>query len=264
MSLIRSRDAALSYEEYGAGRSLVLLPGLFGTVDTEWRRFLPDLARQRHIIAADLRGHGKSNNPSGRLNLPLLAEDLHVLLETLQIEKAALCGLEWGGTAGLLFGLAHPDRITALIMHGGRLSWSPTQAEAWRSSWNPDRILAEDPGRAADLLSAHSPGNGPDGWRRLLGAAGGILRSPPLLDPPGIRLRSVPFPVLVSACSGEDPAVLDDSRRAASLIPRGSFALLEGCQHRFGTVRKEPFLRTVLAFLEEAEEGAAAGGEETP
>jgi pimeloyl-ACP methyl ester carboxylesterase len=130
MSLILSKDAALYYEEYGSGESLILVHDFLGSLETEWRRFIPMFARHFHTIAFDLRGHGKTNNPSGKLHLKTLVDDLHVLYDTLQIEQANICGNGFGGYIALAYGLQHPGRVRGLIMHGTRFFWNDVSTRA--------------------------------------------------------------------------------------------------------------------------------------
>ena len=48
---------------YGQGEPLVLLHGYTGS-SGDWELFLPDLAKEYRLIIPDLRGHGRSTNPS--------------------------------------------------------------------------------------------------------------------------------------------------------------------------------------------------------
>ena len=51
------------YATYGQGDPMLLLHGFNGS-HTVWREFIPELSQRFKIIAPDLRGHGRSTNPS--------------------------------------------------------------------------------------------------------------------------------------------------------------------------------------------------------
>lgn len=84
MAYGRSGDAVVYYEEYGGGPTLILLPGLLGTIDSTRRRFVPDLAAAFHVLVADLRGHGRTNNPAGVLTEVHTPADCRHPIQSLQ------------------------------------------------------------------------------------------------------------------------------------------------------------------------------------
>src|SRR5262245_54224645 len=138
MPYFKSRDATIYYEEHGSGEPLIVLPGLLGTIESHWRRFLPLLSKTFHTIAVDLRGHGRSNNPSKEFTLPVLVDDLHALFAELQFSSAHVCGYSLGGYVGLDYGLSHPSKIDGLIMHGTKFYWTEADVEKIRYGLNPD------------------------------------------------------------------------------------------------------------------------------
>src|SRR5215813_12623030 len=46
------------YEVYGNGEPLVLLHGAFYTIDMNWGQLIPELAKNRKVIAIEMQGHG--------------------------------------------------------------------------------------------------------------------------------------------------------------------------------------------------------------
>jgi len=57
-------DIEMYYEEYGAGKPLVLLHG-FGGCAKNWHPFAAELSARHRLLIVDLRGHGHSTNPEG-------------------------------------------------------------------------------------------------------------------------------------------------------------------------------------------------------
>jgi pimeloyl-ACP methyl ester carboxylesterase len=107
----------VSFRESGdpAGPAAVLLHGGSSSGAT-WDRLAADLvAAGRHVIAADLRGHGGSSRTR---NYPLAgyADDIRGLLDGLGIGSAALVGHSLGGYAASVLAQREPDRITRLVL----------------------------------------------------------------------------------------------------------------------------------------------------
>ena len=59
-------------------------------------------------------------------------------------ERAAIMGISEGGPMGILFAAVHPDRTSALILHGVSPKFSASAD--WEWGWSPDevRVLLAD------------------------------------------------------------------------------------------------------------------------
>jgi class 3 adenylate cyclase len=73
--------------------------------------------------------------------LELRIDDVRAVMDAAASERAALFGISEGGPMGVLFAATHPDRVTALVLHGamGRTTEAPdypwaSPAEALRES----------------------------------------------------------------------------------------------------------------------------------
>jgi pimeloyl-ACP methyl ester carboxylesterase len=249
MSYILSADATVYYEEYGTGEPLVLIPGLLGSVETHWRRFIPEYAKHFHTIAVDLRGHGRTNNPSRRLPLLQCADDLRVLLDTLQVEQALLCGYSFGGYVALAYTLRHSDKVHGLVMHGMKFYWNEQSVAAMAGGLDPEAVAATVPEWAAALEKDHLPGNGPDGWRDLMHAARPLLRS---LTSDGIGeddLTHLGCPALVTVCDGDEMVPRQEAERLTSALPAGRLHVFERCTQALQSMPKQPFVDVTTKFF---------------
>ena len=253
MAFILSKDAAIYYEEYGSGETLILLPGLLGTVESHWRRFIPEFARHFHVIAVDLRGHGKTNNPSGKLGIGAFVEDLHTLFDSLQIEQASLCGYSLGGYIGLAYGLRNPGKVHALIMHGTKFFWTEVAVEAAVKDFDPAVIMQKVPTWGEALQRDHEPGNGIDGWKRLLKTSGEFIESMQHNGLSHENLSRAVFPVTVSVGDSDEMIPREEAERLVSLLPNASLHIMENTKHPMQSMQKAPFVEIALSFF-----GAAA------
>ena len=55
--------ARIYYEDHGSGEPLLLLHN-FGSTASQWKTYIDDWAPRYRVIAWDMRGHGRSTNPS--------------------------------------------------------------------------------------------------------------------------------------------------------------------------------------------------------
>jgi pimeloyl-ACP methyl ester carboxylesterase len=249
MSFIRSKDATLYLEEYGSGEPLVLLPGLLGTIESHWRRFIPALARYFHVIAVDVRGHGRTNNPGGVLRLHTLVGDLYALYEALELEAASICGYSLGGYIGLAFGIQHPGRVRALMMHATKFYWTPDAVAATVGDLDPERIRAHAPHRAAQLQADHAF-NGENGWEALMVSAREFVTTLPHEGLSEQSLSLARFPVCVSLGDRDEMIARDEAERIASLLPDARLDILPETRHAIQRLQTSLFIEHALAFFQ--------------
>jgi len=81
-----------------------------------WNRQLDKLGESFRVIAYDVRGHGNSYFGTDDFSIELFAKDLLSLMDVLEIEKTALCGLSMGGYIALKAMENHPHRFNSLIL----------------------------------------------------------------------------------------------------------------------------------------------------
>ena len=121
----------LSYEEEGQGIPLMLVHG-FPLNRSIWYPLIPLLKDKARLILPDLRGHGQSPAPEGTYAMRLLAEDLHALLDKLEIDKVILAGHSMGGYASLAFAQAYPNRLAGLAMIASQAAADAPERRAGR------------------------------------------------------------------------------------------------------------------------------------
>jgi pimeloyl-ACP methyl ester carboxylesterase len=83
------------YEIHGAGEPLVLLHGGTGA-GVNWGLIFKNAPVGYRLIIPDLRGHGRSTNPSGGFTFRQSALDVFAMLDHLGIEKFKASGMSLG------------------------------------------------------------------------------------------------------------------------------------------------------------------------
>ncbi len=125
---IKINNMEMYYEEYGAGKPLLLLHG-FGGCTQNWHPFIAKLSEQHRLIVVDLRGHGHSTNPENTFTHREAANDVFLLLEKLGIDHFSAMGMSTGGMTLLHMATSQPVRIRSLILIS-TTSYFPDQARA--------------------------------------------------------------------------------------------------------------------------------------
>lgn len=123
--------ARLYAEEAGEGEAITMLHGFL--VDSgQWDAEFAELATTHHVLRYDARGFGRSTIEPGNY---AHHEDLAAVLDARGIERTALLACSGGAATALDFTLAHPERVSALILVGagywGRFAESTPAARAF-------------------------------------------------------------------------------------------------------------------------------------
>jgi pimeloyl-ACP methyl ester carboxylesterase len=69
-------------------------------------------------IAVDTPGYGLSDPPSTLPTIAGFADNLIAVLDYLKIQKAVVAGHHTGASVATAFAVRHPDRVSAVILHG--------------------------------------------------------------------------------------------------------------------------------------------------
>lgn len=124
---------ALHVREWpGSRRPFVLVHGLASNART-WDQVAIALAADGHrVIAVDQRGHGLSDKPDTGYDFATVAEDLHLLMDALDVENPILVGQSWGGNVALAFGASYRTRAAGIaFVDGGFLDMQMRPNATW-------------------------------------------------------------------------------------------------------------------------------------
>jgi len=115
MPIITLDEINLYYEIHGEGEPLLFIHGL-GSSSRDWELQLDFFTQNYQVILIDVRGHGRSGKPPGPYSIPLFADDIKKLLQTLQVGPAHILGISLGGMIGFQMGINYPDMIKSLVI----------------------------------------------------------------------------------------------------------------------------------------------------
>ncbi|GAA0877835.1 alpha/beta fold hydrolase [Algoriphagus jejuensis] len=104
----------LNFKKSGSGPPLVILHGLFGSLDN-WFSIAKELVEHYTLYLIDQRNHGDSPH-SDEWDYAAMVEDLKELLDADGLEKIYLMGHSMGGKTAMNFAVKYPERVEKLIV----------------------------------------------------------------------------------------------------------------------------------------------------
>ncbi|MFC1847258.1 alpha/beta fold hydrolase [Chloroflexota bacterium] len=274
MPKVKINDVDIYYESHGSGFPLILTYGLGGNTG-EWKPQVPELSKAHRLILWDPRGHGQSESPpqQEQYGMDISAEDLHELMNHLDIPEAYVGGLSMGGGISTRFTLAYPERVVALlIIDSNSASGIPASPEG-RAEREKRIQLAETQGMeaVAEYAIVSNPsiagraGKGPEEVKAIremykaLNPRGyastvrAMLTSDSITD----RLSQIKVPTLVLA--GEEDPALPSARLTHEKISSSKLVIIPQAGHLSNLDQPELFNLEVLKFLTEINTNRSLG-----
>ncbi|WP_415893457.1 alpha/beta fold hydrolase [Neptuniibacter sp. PT8_73] len=143
----------LNYQIHGEGEPLIILHGLFGTLEN-WGAQIKVLSEHFQVIAADMRNHGRSPH-SAEIDYELMASDIAELMQDLKLNKAHIIGHSMGGKAAMQFAITHPELIAKLVIVDiAPVEYTPHHDDVFKGLFSVDLTSLKSRGDADKQLSA--------------------------------------------------------------------------------------------------------------
>lgn len=261
--------AHLFHGQTGNGPALLLLHA--GVADSRmWEPNRARLGDGRTLVTLDLRGFGRSPWGTGPFSH---AGDVLEVLDELALSRVAVVGASFGGSVALDLTLAHPERVSALVLAApalGGWDWSSDQRAFGAEE---DRLLdAGDVEAAVELNvrrwvdAGRPPGEVDSGLRTLVGdmqrhafelALAAFSTEPEPgpeqeLEPPAAgRLDEVRCPVLVVLGALDVPDMLSIGAHLGAGLSDVRVETLPGVAHLPSLEAPAAFDALVSPFLDE-------------
>ncbi|MCX0429361.1 alpha/beta fold hydrolase [Aeromonas veronii] len=104
----------MNFKEQGQGPAVILIHGLFGSLDN-LGLLARALGEQYRVISVDLRNHGTSFR-SDDMSYPAQAADILALMDHLGLDQAAIVGHSMGGKVAMQVAKLAPERVSRLVV----------------------------------------------------------------------------------------------------------------------------------------------------
>lgn len=104
----------LNYKVFGEGEPVVILHGMFGTLDN-WQTIAKKLAEHFMVFIVDLRNHGRSPH-SEDFSYTIMAEDVSEFMEEHWIYNAHIVGHSMGGKVAMQLATEYPEKVNKLVV----------------------------------------------------------------------------------------------------------------------------------------------------
>jgi len=254
--------ASLCYQVSGEGFPLVLIHA--GIADQRmWDRQVEEFSKHFRVLRYDMRGFGQSKLPGGKFSNE---RDLAGLMDQLDIPKAHIAGISYGGLVAIEFALAFPERVSKMILGAPSVAGeepSERLIEFWESE---DAALESGDLEQATELNLRLWVDGPsrvpeqiDPWVRNLvkDMQLNIFKIPVPDDVdilpsglPGIdRIPEISPETLILVGELDLDEKLEIAERLSEEMPSARRQIIPGTAHMLNMEKPEIFNELVLEFL---------------
>jgi pimeloyl-ACP methyl ester carboxylesterase len=248
------------YEIHGSGRPLILLHGNLSTIEVDFGRILPSLARARQVIAVEQQAHGHTADIDRPLSIQNWADDTAALLRHLGIGNADFFGYSSGSAVAMELAIQRPELVRKLAvasfayqldgLHPGLLEGI--------AGLTPE-ALAGTPFEEAYAKSAPNP----DDWPTLISKITQMDQDLPEWPPEAIQSLAAPVLLIIGDSDIVRPEHAVETFRLLGGgvigdlvgLPRSRLAILPGTTH-LTLVHRGDWLASMLAEFLDAPEPA--------
>ena len=212
-----------------------------------WKRQVPALEREHHVLAPDLPGWGDN---------PMPAEPYSFVDFVAELLPGVLVGNSFGGAIALRTALAHPNRVERLVLVGSGLpAWDWTEEMRTHFAAEQEVFEAGDLDGAAELnmefwvKPEHRDEVRPQQRRAL--ELQSAHEEPELLWPELPPLSSLELPTLVVVGADDHADFQAIAQHLAEQIQDAELVVVPGAGHLVGVDQPEELNALLLEFLSE-------------
>ncbi|WP_163650726.1 alpha/beta hydrolase [Modicisalibacter sp. 'Wilcox'] len=245
-------------------------PGV--TAWANWRLVIPELAKNRRVVAPDMLGFGYTERPEDNTyNRKRWVAHAIGVMDALDLQQVDLVGNSFGGGLALALAIEYPERIRRLVLMGSvGVSFPITKGldEVWGyepSLENMRRLMdvfAFNKGLLTDeLAEMRYHASIRPGFQESFAAMFPAPRQRWVdsLASPEEDIRALPHETLILHGREDEVIPLEVSYKLAELIDRSQLHVFGRCGHWTQIEHPSRFARMVDDFLTEADQ--VAGGE---
>jgi esterase len=150
----------LNFKEFGTGEPLVILHGLFGTLDN-WQTIARQLSDEFTVYIVDLPNHGRSPHTKGEFDYSEMSDAVAEFLTKNWIHETRLIGHSMGGKLAMQLALHQPDLIKRLaVIDIAPKQYTGGHGNIFKALFALDLDTLTDRKEAEQFLTEHLPEEG--------------------------------------------------------------------------------------------------------
>ena len=239
------------FRDSGSGEPLLLLHGFSGSGD-DWQHVFAEPIAGYRVLAPDLRGHGRSTNPSGAFRFADVARDVFALLDHLDIDRVKAIGMSAGANTLLHMATQQPTRIDAMIHVSGAPRFPDRARAIMRTMTEEGRSMAE----WAEMRGRHHQGD--EQIRALWRHARGFADDRSDINFDAATLAAITARTLIVHGDRDPLYPVELAVELFRAIPHAALDVVSNGGHGpiFGE-QAAPFVRTATAFLRSTQDTPA-------
>jgi pimeloyl-ACP methyl ester carboxylesterase len=238
-------NVRMHYLISGEGPPVTLLHGAALTLETNWSNQIPVFSRTNRVIALDLRGHGRTNNPSMVLSQAVFYTDVINLLEKLRVLQTHLIGFSMGGMTALRIALDAPQLVKTLILCSTGYYVSKRSRTLFAQNidpFTPGNLDSE----WVDFYRTIHRESGENSWKRLFKQ---LTEYPKHHKVSLQQLSTIHAPTLLIVGDRDPYGFTKQAMEIHSAIANSELAILPDTGHMIPTKNAQVFNEVVLRFL---------------
>jgi len=254
--------------DQGEGFPLMMIhgsgPGV--TAWANWRLVIPELAKERRVVAPDMLGFGYSERPEDQVyNRERWVAHAIGVMDELGLEQVDLVGNSFGGGLALSLAIEHPQRVRRLVLMGSvGVSFPITKGldEVWGYQPSPENmrrlmdVFAYDKSLLTDeLAEMRYQASVRPGFQESFAAMFPAPRQRWVdnLASPEEAIRALPHETLILHGREDEVIPLEASLKLAELIDRAQLHVFGRCGHWTQIEHANRFASLVSDLLGEAD-----------
>lgn len=242
-----------------AAAPALILSNSLGTPLEMWGPQVEALSKRHRLIRYDTRGHGGSPVTPGPYSFEELGQDVLAVLDALDIEQAAFCGISMGGHTGLWLGIHAGQRFKgiavcnsaarigsaqgwqerAIFVRKGGAAAMHALAESSPSRWFSEGFVQAHPAEV-QAAQAWIVGIAPQGYAACCEA----LATSDLRD----ELHRITTPTLLLAGAADPVTTVADAQTMQARIAGARLAVVPA-SHLSNLEAPQAFNQAILEFL---------------
>jgi pimeloyl-ACP methyl ester carboxylesterase len=249
------------YEIHGEGKPLVLLHGAFNTINMAFGMLIPELAKNRQVIAVELQGHGHTGDIDRPFSFQSMADDVAALLKFLKTDSADIFGYSMGGGVAWQLAIRHPPLVRKLVIASAVYKyegWTP-ETRAILPILTPEMFEGTPLKTEYDNLAPD-----PKHWSQFVNKMKQFVSTP--YDFTAEKIRAIKSPTLI--ITGDGDGVLPEHAVEMFRLRNGKYmvdfgpapvtqlAIFPGTSHIFVMMHPEWLLSMIQPFLDAPAKGS--------